>query len=64
MECFLAGVKPSDKEEVKQASGVRKWHPQAIERFEELTQVSFLSCLKQAFTSISNLFLYLHAGPA
>lgn len=40
MECFLAEVKPSDKEEVKQASGVRKWHPQAIERFEELTQVA------------------------
>ncbi|CAH0720453.1 unnamed protein product, partial [Brenthis ino] len=40
MECFLAGVKPSAKEEVKQQSGARKWHPQAIERFEELTQVA------------------------
>ncbi|XP_013180201.1 PREDICTED: tudor and KH domain-containing protein-like isoform X1 [Papilio xuthus] len=31
MECFLAGVKPS---------GGARWHSQAIERFEELTQVA------------------------
>ncbi|KAH9642158.1 hypothetical protein HF086_006567 [Spodoptera exigua] len=36
MECFLAGVRPSPS-----SSEVPKdrWHPQAIERFEELTQV-------------------------
>ncbi|KAF9421307.1 hypothetical protein HW555_002779 [Spodoptera exigua] len=37
MECFLAGVRPSPS-----SSEVPKdrWHPQAIERFEELTQVA------------------------
>ncbi|XP_045537174.1 tudor and KH domain-containing protein homolog [Papilio machaon] len=32
MECFLAGVKP--------AGGAERWNSQAIERFEELTQVA------------------------
>ncbi|XP_068617580.1 tudor and KH domain-containing protein homolog isoform X2 [Battus philenor] len=32
MECFLAGVKP--------AGGANRWHSQAVERFEELTQVA------------------------
>ncbi|CAH2043312.1 unnamed protein product, partial [Iphiclides podalirius] len=32
MECFLAGVKP--------AGGSNQWHSQAVERFEELTQVA------------------------
>ncbi|CAK1586755.1 unnamed protein product [Parnassius mnemosyne] len=32
MECFLAGVKPAD--------GSNRWPSQAIERFEELTQVA------------------------
>ncbi|XP_013141006.1 PREDICTED: tudor and KH domain-containing protein-like isoform X2 [Papilio polytes] len=32
MECFLAGVKP--------AGDAERWHSQAIERFEELTQVA------------------------
>ncbi|KAI5637598.1 tudor domain-containing protein [Phthorimaea operculella] len=45
MECFLAGVKPAGNEEETvgvTASGQRweKWHPQAVERFEELTQVA------------------------
>ncbi|XP_026321288.1 tudor and KH domain-containing protein homolog isoform X2 [Hyposmocoma kahamanoa] len=45
MECFLAGVKPAGKEEDVvglTASGQRwdKWHPQAVERFEQLTQVA------------------------
>ncbi|KAL0821556.1 hypothetical protein ABMA28_005008 [Loxostege sticticalis] len=45
MECFLAGVKPAGKEEDVvgvTAAGAKwdKWHPQAIERFEELTQVA------------------------
>ncbi|XP_072944657.1 tudor and KH domain-containing protein homolog isoform X2 [Epargyreus clarus] len=42
MECFLAGVKPAGEDE-KTASGAPrwpKWHPQAVERFEELTQVA------------------------
>ncbi|XP_063829204.1 tudor and KH domain-containing protein homolog [Ostrinia nubilalis] len=44
MECFLAGVKPAGKEADVvgvTAAGATwdKWHPQAIERFEELTQV-------------------------
>ncbi|XP_028179488.1 tudor and KH domain-containing protein homolog isoform X2 [Ostrinia furnacalis] len=45
MECFLAGVKPAGKEADVvgvTAAGATwdKWHPQAIERFEELTQVA------------------------
>ncbi|GBP10639.1 Tudor and KH domain-containing protein homolog [Eumeta japonica] len=45
MECFLAGVRPAgDENEVVgvTVAGQRwdKWHPTAIERFEELTQVA------------------------
>ncbi|XP_037875289.1 tudor and KH domain-containing protein homolog isoform X1 [Bombyx mori] len=42
MECFLAGVRPASGEEAVSPSGQRwdKWHPQAVERFEELTQVA------------------------
>ncbi|CAB3230126.1 unnamed protein product [Arctia plantaginis] len=36
MECFLAGVRPAPREDTKP----ERWHPQAIERFEELTQVA------------------------
>ncbi|XP_075980187.1 tudor and KH domain containing protein papi isoform X2 [Anticarsia gemmatalis] len=36
MECFLAGVRPAPRPDVKP----ERWHPQAIERFEELTQVA------------------------
>ncbi|XP_041982077.1 tudor and KH domain-containing protein homolog isoform X3 [Aricia agestis] len=39
MECFLAGVKPVGAE-TSPAQPWPKWHPQAIERFEELTQVA------------------------
>ncbi|XP_049876052.1 tudor and KH domain-containing protein homolog isoform X2 [Pectinophora gossypiella] len=45
MECFLAGVKPVGTEEDTvgvTAAGARweRWHPQAVERFEELAQVA------------------------
>lgn len=36
MECFLAGVRPAPREDTKP----ERWHPQAVERFEELTQVA------------------------
>lgn len=36
MECFLAGVRPATSAETPRD----RWHPQAIERFEELTQVA------------------------
>ncbi|XP_045500241.1 tudor and KH domain-containing protein homolog isoform X1 [Colias croceus] len=39
MECFLAGVKPASAEEPLPGQWP-KWHPQAVERFEELTQVA------------------------
>lgn len=35
MECFLAGVRPAPREDTQP----ERWHPQAVERFEELTQV-------------------------
>ncbi|XP_026746794.1 tudor and KH domain-containing protein homolog isoform X2 [Trichoplusia ni] len=35
MECFLAGVRPA-----AERGPPERWHPQAIERFEELTQVA------------------------
>ncbi|KAJ0174791.1 hypothetical protein K1T71_009899 [Dendrolimus kikuchii] len=45
MECFLAGVRPAGNEEETVGVTPRgqkwlKWHSQAIERFEELTQVA------------------------
>uniref|UniRef100_A0A2A4J5I8 Uncharacterized protein n=1 Tax=Heliothis virescens TaxID=7102 RepID=A0A2A4J5I8_HELVI len=36
MECFLAGVRPATSADTPRD----RWHPQAIERFEELTQVA------------------------
>ncbi|CAH0589206.1 unnamed protein product [Chrysodeixis includens] len=35
MECFLAGVRPA-----AERGPPERWHPQAVERFEELTQVA------------------------
>ncbi|CAK1555918.1 unnamed protein product [Leptosia nina] len=41
MECFLAGVKPVTIEnEEPKSDEWPKWHPQAVERFEELSQVA------------------------
>ncbi|XP_047522005.1 tudor and KH domain-containing protein homolog isoform X1 [Pieris napi] len=41
MECFLAGVKPASMEKEEPKPGdYPKWHPQAVERFEELSQVA------------------------
>ncbi|CAG9564938.1 unnamed protein product [Danaus chrysippus] len=37
MECFLAGVEPARQ---RNEGGAPRWHPNAIERFEELTQVA------------------------
>lgn len=36
MECFLAGVRP--------ANGQTRWHPHAVERFEDLSQVGGGGC--------------------
>lgn len=38
VECFLAGVAPAPSEEGTETENIR-WDNQAIERFEELTQV-------------------------
>ncbi|XP_052751095.1 tudor and KH domain-containing protein homolog isoform X2 [Galleria mellonella] len=40
MECFLAGVQPVSSEAASGATSGSRWHPQAVERFEELTQVA------------------------
>ncbi|XP_037293195.1 tudor and KH domain-containing protein homolog isoform X2 [Manduca sexta] len=38
MECFLAGVRPAGGE--ADAAGGDRWHPRAVERFDELTHVA------------------------
>lgn len=56
MECFLAGVRPAGKEDETVGVTARgqkwlKWHPQAVERFEELTQVArWKPLLSRTFT--------------
>ncbi|XP_059057745.1 tudor and KH domain-containing protein homolog isoform X2 [Achroia grisella] len=40
MECFLAGVQPATNGATGSPTNGSRWHPQAVERFEDLTQVA------------------------